>query len=198
MSATGTKRTCERRQSMSELSRAKRTYYTPCFMSTRSRSRRSAMRADAGDFNDRGLRDKPGRARRIFYGIRHRRGRGLTHCAACLANQKHDRVAALVIVHAGDEGIAAFDAMDQALLAQEIECAVDSNWRRPRRAASQPVDQLISAKRLMACQQGFQHSPAHRRQTLIARSADRFGVRNGVARATFVVMIRLRKDRVSV
>jgi hypothetical protein len=48
----------------------------------------------------------------------------------------------------------------------------------------------------MACQQGFQHPPAHRRQTLIARSADRFGVRNCVARATFVVMIRFRKDRV--
>ena len=42
------------------------------------------------------------------------RGRGrLAHGAAFLADQEHHRIAAVVILHAGDEGVAAFDAVNQ-------------------------------------------------------------------------------------
>ena len=45
-----------------------------------------------------------------------------------------------VIVHAGDEGVAAFDAVHEALLAQEVERAVDGDRRRPAaRSASRSI-----------------------------------------------------------
>lgn len=81
------------------------------------RLRRFAMRADAGDFDHRRLRYKAHGARSVFDRIGHR-GRGrLTDGAAFFADQEYDRIAALVIMHAGDEGVAALDAMDQLLLA---------------------------------------------------------------------------------
>ena len=60
---------------------------------------------------------KPAARRSVFDRIGHR-GRGrLTDGAAFFADQEYDRIAALVIMHAGDEGVAALDAMDQFLLA---------------------------------------------------------------------------------
>ena len=53
---------------------------------------------------------------------------------------------AFVIVHAGDKRIAAFDAVHEALFAQEIERAIDRDRRRSRPARRQPVDQLIGAE----------------------------------------------------
>src|SRR5665647_2667048 len=74
------------------------------------RSRRLAMRADAGNFDHRRLGREARRARRRLDRVRHG-GRGrLADRAAFLADQEHHRVAAIVIVHAGDEGVAAFDS----------------------------------------------------------------------------------------
>ena len=77
----------------------------------------------------------------------------LAHRAAFLADQEHHRIAAAVLLHAGDEGVAAFDAVHEPLLAQKIERAIDGDRRRPRAAHRQPVDQLIGAERLVARQQ---------------------------------------------
>ena len=104
---------------------------------------------------------------------------GLAHRAALLADQEHHRIAAAVILHAGDERVAAFDAVDQALLAQEIERAIDGDRRRARSPHRQPVDQLVGAERLVARQQRLQHAAADRRQALGARGADRLGMRDG-------------------
>ena len=68
--------------------------------------------------------------------------------------------------------------------------------RAPR--IRQPVDQLIGAERLVARQQRLQHAAAHRRQSLLARSADRLGVRDGVARAALMIVVWLREYRVRV
>ena len=98
-------------------------------------------------------------------------------------------------MRAGDEGVAAFDAMHQPLLAQEIERAIDGDRRRPRALLGQPVDQLIGAERRMAGQQRFQHPAADRRQLFLVRGAGRLGVRDGVAGAAVMVVPRRRKYR---
>lgn len=101
-----------------------------------------------------------------------------------------------MIVHAGDEGVTAFDPMYQLLLTQKVESTINSNRRRPRCAHRQPVNQFISTKGLMARQQCFQDPTSHRRQSFFTGSANRFRMSDGVACATMVVVTGLRKYRV--
>ena len=56
-------------------------------------------------------------------------------------------------MHAGDEGVAALDAVHEILLAQEIERAVDRDRGRPLRPGPPAIDDLVGAERLMARQQ---------------------------------------------
>ena len=82
-------------------------------------------------------------------------GHGAAGCfadrSAALANEKHDRVAAGVMMHAGDERVAALDAVDETILAQEVEGAVDCDRRQPA-MMRQSLDDFIGAKRLVTCQ----------------------------------------------
>src|SRR6185437_13449106 len=109
--------------------------WQPCITSSVSRSvprpgptvtfesgclRRLAMCADAGDLNDRGSGYKARRSGSIFDGIGHGGGCCFSHGTAFFADQEHNRVAAVVIVHAGDKRVAAFDPMHEPLLAQKI------------------------------------------------------------------------------
>src|SRR5664279_6417859 len=82
------------------------------------RSRRLAMRADAGNLDHRRLGREARRARRSLDGVGDRGRGGLADRAAFLTDQEHHRIAAVVIVHAGDESVAAFDAVGEPLLAQ--------------------------------------------------------------------------------
>src|SRR5262245_48257066 len=103
------------------------------------------MRADAGNFDDRRLRRKACGARGALDGIGNRSGSGFTDRATLFADQKHDGIRTLMTVHTSDEGVSAFDAVHDSLLAQEIERAIDGDWRRPRASHSQTIDQLIGA-----------------------------------------------------
>jgi len=51
--------------------------------------------------------------------------------SAALANEEYARIAAGVMMHAGNERVAALDAMDEIILSQEVECAVDRDRRQP-------------------------------------------------------------------
>jgi hypothetical protein len=53
------------------------------------------------------------------------RRRTLADGTAALADEEDDEIVAAVIMHAGDEGVAALDAVDEAVVAQKIERAVD-------------------------------------------------------------------------
>ena len=90
--------------------------------------------------------------------------------AAAFADQENHRVAAGMIVHAGNERVTAFDAMDEPVVAQELERAIDRDRRRAG-GVLEPFHDLVGAKRLMACEQRFQHLPPHRRQSLRSRRA---------------------------
>ncbi len=78
-----------------------------------------------------------------------------------------------VIVDAGDEGVAALDAMDEAVLAQKIERTVDRDRRGPCAGGRRAVDDLVGAERLVALEQNLQHLATDRRQPLRALRAQR-------------------------
>ena len=88
-------------------------------------SSRPAMRANAGDFDHRAFRRKTSRAAGGFERFSGGAAGRFADRAAMLADEEDHGVAAGVIVHAGDEGIAAFDAMNKAIVAQKIERAID-------------------------------------------------------------------------
>src|SRR5215203_6162062 len=85
------------------------------------------MGALAGDLDDLG----PGREtcaicgprQRGAHGIRH----GLTDRAAALADEEHQDAAVAMLVRAGDESVAALDAVGEALLKKEVQGAVDGD-----------------------------------------------------------------------
>jgi len=56
--------------------------------------------------------------------------RRLADGAAVFADQEHDDVVVAVIVHASDKRVAALDAMNETVLAQKFERAVDRDRRR--------------------------------------------------------------------
>lgn len=101
-----------------------------------------------------------------------------------------------MIVHAGNEGVAAFYAMHEVVLAQKIERSINRDRSRPRAATRQPIDEFIGPERMMTCQQSLKHTPTHWRQPFLASSADRFGVGDGVVRAAPVIVVGLGEYRV--
>src|ERR1700685_704947 len=123
------------------------------------------MRADAGDFDQRAFRRKPRRARRRLERFGGGAARRLADRAATLADEKDDEIITGMIVHAGDKGIAALDAMDEAVVAQKFERAIDRDRRRPR-VARQIVDDFVSAERLVTGEQRFEYLTPDRRQPL--------------------------------
>ena len=78
--------------------------------------------------------------------------------------------------------------MDQAVLAQKIKRAVDGD-RRWTAFRAETVHDFISAQRLMARQQSFEHLAAHLGQPLTARRTQPFGVGKRRARAAAVIVI---------
>ena len=84
------------------------------------------MGADAGNLDHGTLGHKSGRSRGSLERFRDVAAGRLADGTAALADQEHDEVVVTgVIVHAGDEGIAALDAVDEAVVAQKIERAID-------------------------------------------------------------------------
>ena len=99
----------------------------------------------------------------------------------------------LMSVHAGDEGILAFYAMDKFLLTQKVECAIHRDRRRPRASNLKPINQLIGAQRSVACQKRLQHLSTHGGQSFLPGRADRLGMRDCIAGAAPVIVTRPRK-----
>ena len=117
--------------------------------------------------------------------------------AATLAQQEHDAVAGLVMMQAGDERVAAGDAVHEAMLEQKVERAVDRNRRRARPDLGKPVHDLVGAERAVAGRQRVEHLAADRRQAqaALARIAPRRRQGRGLA-ARMVVrgMLKQRSD----
>ena len=114
--------------------------------------------------------------------------------AASLADEKRDRRRGIVVVRAGEEGVAALDTMHEALLHQEIERPVNGDRRRARDALGQFLDHVVGAERTMRRQQSFQHVAADRRKALAALLADRFGMRDCVRGTAGMIVPRFMED----
>ena len=78
-----------------------------------------------------GFLGKSRRPRRGFEGFGDRSAWALADRAATLANKKDDESVAGVIVHTGDECVAALDAVHEPVLAQEIERSINRYGRQP-------------------------------------------------------------------
>ena len=146
------------------------------------------MRADAGDFDHRAFGRKTRRTAGGFERFRGGAAGRLADGSAMLADEEDDRVAAGVIVHAGDEGISALDPMNKAIVAQKLERAIDGDRRRPG-PIRQPFNDFVGPEWFVAREQSFEHVPTHRRQPLRTRGAQRFGVGDGRAGAAAVIVV---------
>jgi hypothetical protein len=153
----------------------------------------AAMRANAGDLDHRAFRRKARGAAGAFQRLRDRAAGRFADGAAALADQEHDRIAVGVMAHASDKGVAAFDPMDETVVPQEIEGAIDRDrrWPRPMRQA---LHDLVGAQRSVTGKERFEHVTAHRRQPLRARRAELFRVRDRGAGAAAVIVVRRRKN----
>ena len=154
-----------------------------------------AMRANAGDFDDRHLWREAGRARGGGEALCDRCGRDFADQAAALADQEGHHRGLVMIMRTGKKGVAAFDAVDEAVFHQKIERAIDRDRRRPRFRLRQFLDHLIGTERPVAGQQGFQHVTADRREFLRALGADPLGMAQSVRRAAAVIVTGGRKGR---
>ena len=100
-----------------------------------------------------------------------------------------------MIVHAGDERVAAFDPMHEILLSQEIECSINCNGGRSRAPPRQTVNEIISSKWVVGCQQGLEDTPSYRGQALLACGTDCLSMGDRVIRAAPVIVVGLGEYR---
>ena len=89
---------------------------------------------------------------------------------------------------AADEGVHALDAVDQPVLDQEIERAVDGRRRRAEVLVAQLVEQRVGADRLVARPHQLEHAPAQRREAQVLPGAQLFGRRDRILDAVIVIV----------
>ncbi len=114
---------------------------------------------------------------------------------AAVADQERHQGCRVMVMRAGEIGVAALDAMHEPVRHQEIERAIDRDRRRPRHRMRQFLDHLIGAERAMAGQQRLQHLAADRRQLLRPLGADPFRMGHRIRGAAVVVMVGCGKRR---
>jgi hypothetical protein len=146
------------------------------------------MRADAGDFDHRAFGRKTRCTAGRFERVRGSAARSLSDGSAMLADEEDYRVAAGVIVHTGDKGVPALDPMNKTVIPQKFEGAIDGDRRRPG-PIPQPFNDFVGPEWFVAREQSFEHVPAHRRQPLRTRGAQRFGVGDSRAGAAAVIVV---------
>src|SRR5438477_12349527 len=103
----------------------------------------ATMLAHAADLDHRALRREARALCGRIHTLCNRARCRLTHRAAMLADEEHHRRAVGVIVDAGEERVAALDAMHEPLRGEEIQRAVDRDRRRTRPPHRDLLDDLI-------------------------------------------------------
>ena len=90
---------------------------------------------------------------------------------AAFAADQEEAAMRLARMTATDEGVHALDAVDEPVLDQEIEGAVDGGRRRAQVLVAQLVEQRVGADRLVARPHEFEHAPAQRRESQVLAGA---------------------------
>jgi len=99
-----------------------------------------------------------------------------------------------MIVHTGQKGVAALDAVNKAISHQEFEGAINRDRRRSGHDASQIINDFIGPERLMAHQKGLQHPSADWCELLSSRRTLLFRMRHRIGRTAPMIMIRSWKS----
>ena len=89
---------------------------------------------------------------------------------------------------AADEGVHALDAMDQPVLDQEIERAIDGRRRRAEILVAQLVEQRVGADRLVARPHQLEHPLAQRREAQALVGAQLFRGHDRILDAVLMVV----------
>ena len=79
------------------------------------------MGADTGDLDQRAFRRETGRARGSLERFGGGAARRLADRSAAFADQENHEIATLMVVHAGDKGVAALDPMNETVIAQKFQ-----------------------------------------------------------------------------
>src|SRR3954452_16246154 len=99
-----------------------------------------------------------------------------------------------MVLRAGQKRIPTFDAMNNPILHQEIQCTINRDGSRPRHISGKLVYDFISAKRTMTGQQCLQDMSPDWRKSVPASLAKSFGMTKGVRGAAFVVVTRCQEN----
>ncbi len=99
---------------------------------------------------------------------------------AMSANQQA-HVVRFVRVGAADKGVQAVNAVNQALLEQEIEAAIDGGRLDAVIFGGEAVDEFVSLDRLVVCPDQFEHAPTQRGELGTERLATIFGLLKSMA-----------------
>src|SRR5437868_11315066 len=91
-----------------------------------------AMRAGAGDLDDRQFWRKAGGARGLVEALRKTGSGNFADRTTALADQKGNHRRCIVVMRAGEKRVAAFDAVDETVVDQKIQRPVYRDRRRPR------------------------------------------------------------------
>ncbi|CCE08624.1 hypothetical protein BRAS3843_2770106 [Bradyrhizobium sp. STM 3843] len=147
------------------------------------------MCAGAGDLDHRELRGEAGGRGGGFEAFRDRGRWNFADRAAALADQERDQRGRIVILRAGEIGVAALDPVYQAVGYQELERPIDGDRRRAGCALGEFLDDLIGAERPMRGQERLEHLAAKRGEFLAALRAHALGMIKRIRGAAAVIMV---------
>ncbi len=148
---------------------------------------RLAGSARTGEFDGPGLDSESEAAAEFFGGGGKFFVLGLDHGAAMAADKKLHSVV-VIRMAAGDEGASGLKPVDQAVMAQKIEAAIDAGRRDRLVVRQQDIAQLVGGERALSGEQEGEHSAALRGEAaalaaanglILAERADRRGDGDG-------------------
>ncbi len=132
---------------------------------------------------------KPARSMRASEPVLEFLRRGFVDTAAGAADQEDNAFAGGVVVCAGNEGVAARDAMDEPLLHEEIEGAVDRDGSDPFAGCAEPFGDVVGALRPAGLGDGLQDLAAQGRELEAARTTEGFRPREHVTGTTLARVV---------
>jgi hypothetical protein len=155
----------------------------------------TAMGTGSYDFDDRNGGFEtclPGDTREQFP---HSGGGRFADGPAGIAHEKCDDCAAVMIVSAGEIGIAALDAMDKTTFHQKVQCAIDRNGRRAPLVSCEHVHDLVRSERFVAGGHCLKDETAQRREPFPSLGASRLSISDRIRTASGVVVVGGWKNR---
>ena len=117
------------------------------------------------------------------------------NCAAGLADQQGCGLA-LMGMRASDEGIAAFNLVDEAMSQEKIKGAVDRDGCRAGAVLRHPLDNVIGADGGMALGYGAKNFTALASEFAAAPFTGALGPCNKVGSAMGVIMVRVKERHI--